>query len=150
MRSDETIFTGIALGEVPCPAQQDCPNGTRAPSTEFAAYPKEGVGWMVAGHESMDDLVECVAFWSKNFLVSWIEYHFTTVYRDRAHIRSFLSAIKGAATGKFANEEGKAWARLVKRMRLYACDSQDELRNILRTRLDAFAVEFLKDLPDED
>lgn len=60
MRTDENFFTQVALGEIACPSEKDCPKASRCDGDAEGAYREAGVVWMRAVHENYADMLGCV------------------------------------------------------------------------------------------
>ena len=126
MRTDEEILTGIALGTIPCPCEEDCRSARRAASDDFKPYHRDGVGNVVSSHEAIDDLVACVSGFFARFLTAWYGYKTAEVLQS-TRLTKFMQIMKDYEYGK--DGEVHAFRRVVKRMRLYALESKKDLQN---------------------
>lgn len=144
MRTDEHFLTQIALMEIACPSEKDCPNAGRCSSTDEGAYQEAGVGWMRAVHERRDEMVRCVTQRVLEFYTKLLGYR-QTMLGTVPYGPAFRKVI-------IAPDEKRMKLLIagVDHCKFHLCTSYGELVRTAEARLDLMVRFVGPRIPDED
>lgn len=124
MKTDEELFTALAVGEINCPCESGC---TKA---------KRDVGL----HENIDEIVQCINRYAWDLLLAF-KKHARNATPDNIRVleqrsdklpTEFKLGLHGTVERVHTiMSPYEAFGIVAKRMRIYACDSQTELQKLL-------------------
>ena len=109
MKSDEELFTALAVGEINCPCESGCRNAKRF----------EG------SHASIDEIVECIGRYAWPLLIELKKAAGYTVPMTVKVLEDGFNHVNLGMSGQ------EAFLFEVRKYRMYACDSQKELLGLL-------------------